>query len=160
MKTEKVDYEPSQLEILGAMYRDGKKFVSTAHQASKKFVVNTSLISIEVGLMPYTIPSFSTSSRGLPIKEPAELSDNEMLFGAFAGVISWVGSAIGIGYAGYHNHPEVLGIPVATNIASGLYEWYAHSKNKLVEECKGQIASENAKSLDTIVGNQTQKQIC
>lgn len=65
------------------------------------------------------------------------MSDDDEPISPAVGILS---SIIGYGYL-FVNHekmvPAVLGVQIATNFASGLYEWYRHEKNKLVEETNG-----------------------
>ena len=46
-----------------------------------------------------------------------------------------------------NGHPEVFALPVVTNVASGLYEWYRSARRRVVEE------GSSAGDLEKMVGN-------
>ena len=142
MKNQK--YQPTQKEILNEMgYQLGENL--------KKFK-EKSLVTIKntkdffSGYLTGVVDTIALTHVGNSVLEKVftglfeekntsvEETSESNIRGASIGAIT---SLIAQGYIYYKlvddGHPETLLIPVATNIASGLYEWQKRSKLKIIE---------------------------
>jgi len=143
------EYQPTKKEVLGEMW-DGVRSSFTKEKASKvgKPFKEFGNAGLEVGwtllTMPYVIPSFVRGCKDDAVKPSYEFDSNAEMVGAYTGCIGGlvadVGQIVGYAYAVKHDHPEILLIPVATNVASGLYEigrkMYGNAKQRVLEKHK------------------------
>ncbi len=144
-------YNPARKEVFGEMIngirqsfgKDNLKNIgSKLKQTGKNFLVGAGLLSI----CPYVLP---TTIRG--VKDLESSSSEETLFdsthhvsfstGLLSGLALGVAQVMGYSYAAENGHPEALLIPLATNVASGIYEigrsMYDGARQKVLQDCLG-----------------------
>jgi len=127
-------YEPTKGEILGEAFSQVRTLV---HKDNIRETCNTikefSKTALGMGLTivtaPYMIPTAVRKYRDVesserkfehPTHEQAQYAG--AITGFFGGIGMEIAQLAGYVYLRYHDHPEVLAIPVATNVASGIYE--------------------------------------
>lgn len=101
-------------------------------ESLKEFLAVAGKTTIYLTLGPYAISTFSRKSfdalveaqkagycRYSPLPEAAPFPT---AIGVFSGVVIDLGQLIGYAYFAVNDHPEVLAIPVATNVLSKMYE--------------------------------------
>jgi len=127
------DYEPTKGEILEEAFSQVRTLV---HKDNIKETFNTieefGKTAWRFGLFmvttPYMLPTAVRNYRdgssegklGNPKYEQAQYAG--ALTGFFGGIGADVAQMAGYLYLDFNGHPEVLAIPVATNVASGIYE--------------------------------------
>lgn len=137
------NYEPTKREIRTEILRDlrgllSKENLSRTGKSLKKFGAFAGGVCGAIIVIPYCIP---TAIRGLRETESQTgqltLAENVAGWtGAIPGAAIDVVQGCGYHYLATHNHPEVLAVPVATNVVSGLYEVsravYKNARQKLI----------------------------
>ena len=83
-------------------------------------------------ITPSAIRYFRELKQNCSVEE--EPSSSMIIGGRLGTLLTGASQGLGYGYFCEKGHPEVLLIPLVTNLASGLYEWYNHSKNKVIRE--------------------------
>ena len=78
--------------------------------------------------MPYVIPSIASS---FVIKNDLKEEPGNELPGSVLGLFSLAAQAYGYYYLYKKGHPEILLLPVATNVVSGIYEWARSAKRRV-----------------------------
>lgn len=136
--------EPYFIEVARKMREDinqktpelTRDFVSGTYQFATKFVKMFSGMAIA----PYVLTSAFNNPNFIVRRESNQVIDNAGAFlgyglGFLAGAgVDILQTLIWISLPHMYNHDELLAIPLATNCASGVYEWYRHTKERIKEE--------------------------
>jgi len=142
MTEERPQYKPTLREVIGEMSQDLASPVSrTVSDLTRKikeadfktplkdFFILAGGIASVIQLLPYILPTH------LKIKRSSKSRDLNVAqnIGGYTGM--------GVGFLGimgqaylYGEHPKYLLVPLATNLASGLYEWQKHAKQRVIEK--------------------------
>ncbi len=141
-------YEPTRREVYSEMWRefrrqfnDFRDFLSEETEkplkALKEFGYEAVRDAGALMVAPYVIPTVAVVTREAPKKSLTWAEISGGLVGIIGGLAALYGQAIGYTYLARHDHPEVLAIPVATNVVSGAYEiWrsgYRSARNRIIE---------------------------
>lgn len=139
-------YKPSKREVVGRMFGDTGRFFGKASRNIKNTIAYKNVKDFfgSIGytggclvIAPYIIP---TDVRFLT--EPFSTENPMTTAKGIGGIIGFLGGAVGIMgqlaggiyLANDEHHPEVLLIPLATNLASGAYEWYRKTRKTISGE--------------------------
>jgi hypothetical protein len=125
-----------------------ERVVDYVTETSSKFLVASSALVIS----PYIVPSVIRTLREADERSKLEnypnkftMSDNvTYTTGIFTGFYLDFLQVMGYSFAVDNEHPEVLGVPIITNIASALYERVRNRRAKPTNQDK-------AKTLDNVV---------
>jgi hypothetical protein len=134
------EYQPTRIEILSEIWngvrRCGKSLKDFGKYARKQGELMLTI--------PYIIPTAVRNIRNA--KSDGDLSKYSLakniggITGVIGGLVADIGQVVGYGYAVKEDHPEFLLIPVATNVASGVYEigrkMYANARERVLEKHK------------------------
>ena len=140
-------YKPNAREVLTELYRFAKEEeLPRIEKSTKEFLKYLMGTAAVLTLSPYAIPTVrrlamegQPCTDNTPINNPipdnntsVTIPDNVVSnthaenwgigLGLISGIAIDTGQVLGVYYAAQHGHYEVLFIPVATNVASGLYE--------------------------------------
>jgi hypothetical protein len=140
--TKEASYKPTTGEVLGEMGSMLKDFRSSLSEPIKDVSKFFSSI-IKVNLAPYFIPTTIYRLDAKLDDRKEEKIDNSNRWGDFVGL-----AGLSIQAAIYYSivtskgdsevlekgHPEVLLIPLATNLASGAYEFYRIARENVVKK--------------------------
>ena len=134
---ENIKCAPTRKEVVHEMLSDAKRL--TRKIGSK--TINTSASFIYCGVagfvgalsFPYIVPSLAIyDAKDNEKKHPIINRVGDL--GIYTGIIiGLIADVVGYGYLVYNDHPEVLAIPATTNAISGIYEWYNHTRRKIIE---------------------------
>jgi hypothetical protein len=144
------EYQPTKREVLSEIWNGVRsKFTrentSNVGKSLKDFVGMYAVGTAFMVGMPYAIPTYA---RGFKNHENSDydLEMNAQIVGEIGGIVTGVvadiGQVVGYGYAVKEDHPEFLLIPVATNIASGVYEigrkMYNNARQRVLDKHKSE----------------------
>jgi len=131
-------------DVCKEMGRDVIGFPKKLIRTTSEFASSAIVAGVAMAFVPYFIPTAANKtdeclSNACPF-ENQKLSLAEKTGIATGVIVGGVLDAAQI--CGYHHlakkgHPEVLAIPVATNVISGLYEWYKSAKKRVESRGKG-----------------------
>lgn len=156
-------YIPTKGEIACEMVRMAGKgmmsFVKGTGNVLSSFFQTAGYFAV----MPYTIPSVKrrwNDPNGLASKD---INPFGIAFGIPAGVVSWGGQIIGYRYLYDNGYGELCFLPLATNVASGMYEvgrcLYTASKENLVQRYETEMKTVHQEtSLESRIENS--KHLC
>jgi len=151
------EYKPKRREILRQMGRDAKRVFS--YENVRDFLYYSAKYSLKETSIPFAIPTtrrrfnewngfgcrtIRNENTGEDKQEiekfcnrDGRLSEaklNGRVIGLVLGLVTGLVAVVGIPVYGLDKgYPEALAIPIATNIVSGVYEWYRHTRNKIAE---------------------------
>ncbi len=155
-------YRPTKGEVWGEVWNGIKsKFTKEKFSRTGKALKDFSEEWYEgtkgMVILPYVVPSVRRSVREYKrdVKFPLwTVKDTGVAAGFVTGFVADMGQIIGYGYVVSKGHPEVLLIPVVTNVASGVYETgrslYRDAKQKVLDR-------HDAEGLEAIL--QTEKSV-
>ncbi len=147
------EYTPTRKEVFEEIGRGlaktgkniGTGLVKTG-EAIKNFCMGLGVGLLEISKIPYIIPTYVRQSKELKEKN---LGDYHLEKSEIAGLLaSFIASGVGfIGQIALYEHlvketkhPEIWLVPVATNVASGLYEigrkMYNNARERVIENHK------------------------
>ena len=90
------------------------------------------------GLNVALAPHFLPTSMRKGIEYATDCSSNKSHVGSVMGLCVGLYALASQSYAYYHfaknGHPEILAVPIVTNLASGIYELYKNAKDKIIEK--------------------------
>ena len=139
------NYNPTRKEVL----REAFSEVSLKNIGSKLRQVGTNFIGVvsAASICPYISPTAFRVWKEDKSSGKNDVADKiELTAGLLGAIAITYAQAEGYLYAVEHDHPEALLIPVATNVASGVYEIgrkiYNNTRQKL-------ISKHNAESLES-----------
>lgn len=136
-------YEPTRREVVREMARSLK--VSRANLKSLKniamdFVASATSTAFALYIIPKVarcIRSKEDSSNSEEVDFSSDIQEIGLYAGFITGVVSWSAQTAAYSYAARNGHSEALLIPVATNVASGVYEigrfMYNRARDRLLE---------------------------
>lgn len=146
------DYEPRGKEIRAEMWNDLKGKLGCVKDCAKDlkdFGVLAAQMSIGLTIAPYLMPSLIRTGKEVSRDiEAGRRKKREFTIaedcGAFTGLVAALAVNVGQVYLysslANNEHPEVLAIPVATNVVSGMYELvrssYKNAYSRLTEQNK------------------------
>jgi len=127
-------YEPTTAETTLQMYREGKQYLKEAVNAAATGVlfgfggVFIFPSAARIGLE--RLDRYAKNHR-MPV---LEIGLDKILLGCIgaAAMIAYVNPRLA--YYAMHYNPKTLLIPLATNIASGIYELHRFAKRRLIEQ--------------------------
>jgi hypothetical protein len=129
-------YKPTKREVCVEIFNG----IKSTGKGLKEFgqMARTGFEIFNVG--PYCIPTAARIARDTIRAGPAQADDSSYragFLGAVTGLTFGIaGTAfqvLGYNYAVQHDHPEVLAVPVVTNLVSGALELYRNAKQRVVE---------------------------
>ncbi len=135
--TEKRNREPSKLDVLRNMKE--QFYESDPARQAGEFVSTFAKTYGGMAIAPYIIPSTLDNPNFIVTKEGNKYGDGGAFagftFGLLAGIATDLGQLVAWSTIpmGLH-HPEYLAIPIATNLASGAYEWYQETRRNLTRK--------------------------
>lgn len=139
------EYQPSTREICAEIWSRGedshKRNLQIAGSALKEFCFSSTKICAITALGLYTIPTVGRKIREeIAIKDEIDSLPKHYgeLTGGAIGTVAGVVQLFGYCHLATGDHPELLSIPVATNIISGIYELgrtsYRNARQRLLEK--------------------------
>lgn len=141
-------YQPTQREVYAEMWNGVKNsFSKKIGKPLREFGYSAVTVIAGCAFGPYVVPTLARKLRRMDTKSSIT-QDIGIGVGMAGGIAAFVAQTAIYGYvAGYLKHPEVALVPVATNIASGLYEigrkMHSDAKQRLLHKHK-------KKSLETL----------
>ncbi len=138
----KLEYKPNLREIVKEIGSDVKKFFDNTPTMLKATYGTAKIFGKATGgviVGPYIIPSIVQAFRKID-SEIKPIKQHEVIVGQALGVMP--GSLVIFSQMHLYSdlirkgHPEVLLVPVATNILSGIYEWGRSAQRRLVKKHK------------------------
>lgn len=135
------EYEPSKKEVRAQMFKDVKSFgkkVSNIRNI-KDFSVSLIGSTFVTGTYPYIIPRVYRAFKEHTSSCTSQQNRAEeygMGPGIVLGICSWFAQMWGYGYLASKGHAKALLIPLATNLASGIYELGAKWKKNARERVR------------------------
>lgn len=131
------EYKPTLKEIAGQMGKDVVNVSYKLGKFGKEFVKDFGESFLRVSVLPYMLPNLFRNFEGI---EEDFLDSAGGLIGISSGFFSYAPQVFGYYSLCHKGHPEILLLPVATNVASGLY--------KLARSAKERMADRKSNSLD------------
>ena len=147
------NYNPNGREIVTEMLKDVGQYFNRNNlekiggklkETGQHFLWTAGTVTVSPYILPTVVKSFRDSNTSSDETQLDVTYHVGCGTGLITGLAIDIGQIIGYGHAVNNDHPEVLAIPVVTNIASALYEKAKSTKEKL-------IARHNSQTLDSVV---------
>ena len=143
----KANTEPTKGEVFYELADSAVDYVDSKIKSVAEFSASAARCVSALFVIPYILP---TSVRQIkeykdePLQTLSASQNARIGVGFGLGVVTYLGEFIGYAYAATDDHPELLAIPVATNILSGVYEvgrmQYNKARERLVRKRNGDIS--------------------